>query len=144
MEIAMIPEKRKSVDLLVEEFWRKGYLTIRRRFGTYLPEPNEIGGFEVDIVARQKKEYAIGIALSPDDLNSPEIMSRINYLATRQSRFTSKRVKLFIGVPLENISAARERIKTLSPEVSANVRIVPIAERKKEILSARERRGLFS
>jgi hypothetical protein len=140
----MIPEKRKSVDLLVEEFWRKGYLTIRRKFGTYLPEPNEIGGFEVDIVARQKKEYAIGITLSPDDLNNPGIISRISYLATRQTRYSSSRVKLFIGVPFEYLSAAKERIKALSAEVSGNIRIIPIAERKKEFLTPRERRTLFA
>ena len=140
----MIPEKRKSIDLLVEEFWRKGYLTISRKFGTYLPEPNEIGGFEVDVVARQKKDYALGITLSPDDLNNPEILSRISYLATRQSRYTSNRVKLFIGIPIEYLTAAKERFKSLSPEVSANIKIVAIVERKKEIPSLRERRNLFS
>jgi hypothetical protein len=140
----MIPEKRKSIDLLVEEFWRKGYLTISRKFGTYLPEPNEIGGFEVDVVARQKKDYALGITLSPDDLNNPEILSRISYLATRQSRYTSNRVKLFIGIPIEYLNAAKERFKSLSPEVSANIKIVAIVERKKIIPALRERRNLFS
>jgi hypothetical protein len=140
----MIPEKRKSIDLLVEEFWRKGYLTVSRKFGTYLPEPNEIGGFEVDVVARQKKDYALGITLSPDDLNNPEILSRISYLATRQSRYTSNRVKLFIGIPLEYVAAGKERFKSLSPEVTANIKLVAIVERKKEIPSLRERRNLFS
>jgi hypothetical protein len=140
----MIPEKRKSIDLLVEEFWRKGYLTIRRKFGTYLPEPNEIGGFEVDVIARQKKDYALGVTLSPDDLNDPGILGRITYLATRQTRYTSSRVKLFVGVPFEYISSARERFKTLPADVMANIRIVPIVERKQEIPPLRERRSLFS
>jgi hypothetical protein len=140
----MIPEKRKSIDLLVEEFWRKGYLTVRRKFGTYLPEPNEIGGFEVDVIARQKRDYALGITLSPDDLNSPDILGRITYLATRQTRYTSSRVKLFVGVPLEFISVAKERFKSLPADVSSNIRLIPIVEKTEKKPSLKERRELFS
>jgi hypothetical protein len=136
----MIPEKRKSVDLLVEQFWRKGYLTVKRRFGTYLPEPNEIGGFEVDVVARQKKNYALGITLSPDDLNNSEITEKITYLATRQTSFSSSRVKLFVGVPLEFIAAAKERLKILPANITANIQLIAIMERKINIPPSRERR----
>ena len=48
--------KRNSVDLLVDRLWQKGYFTISRRFGSYLPEPQRMGGFDVDIVARYKKD----------------------------------------------------------------------------------------
>lgn len=47
--------KRRTIDLLVEQFWKQGYLTISRKYGTYLPEPNKVGGFDVDIIGRQKK-----------------------------------------------------------------------------------------
>lgn len=51
----MNTDRRKDVDLLIEEFWKKGYLTLYRKYGTYLPEPSNIGGFEVDVIAKQKK-----------------------------------------------------------------------------------------
>jgi hypothetical protein len=140
----MIPEKRKSIDLLIEQFWRKGYLTVMRKYGTYLPEPNDIGGFEVDVIARQKKDYAIGITLSPEDLNSLDIIERISYLATRQTSNTSNRVKLFIGIPADYIAIAKERFRIFPANVTANIHIVPIVERRINIPTSRERRSLFA
>ena len=61
--------KRRTIDLLVEQFWKRGYLTVSRRFGTYLPEPSKIGKFDVDIIAKYKNNYAIGITLSNEDLD---------------------------------------------------------------------------
>ena len=58
--------KRKRVDLLVDQLWKYGYLTLKRKFGTYLPEPEKVGEFDIDIVSRQKKDYAIGVTLSVD------------------------------------------------------------------------------
>jgi hypothetical protein len=140
----MIPEKRKSVDLLIEEFWRKGYLTIRRRFGTYLPDPKNIGGFEVDVVARQKKNYAIGITLLPEDFNNPALTDKISYLATRQTRLTSNKVLLFIGVPAEFISAAKEFLNGLTPDILRTVKLIPITERKTVFVRQREAQSLFA
>lgn len=140
----MIPEKRKSVDLLVEEFWRKGYLTLRRRFGTYLPEPSKVGSFDVDVVARHGKNYAIGITLSTEDLNNPDISAKITYLATRQTRFTSDKVQLFIGVPVENLIEARELVKNLSKEISSNIKIVPITDKKESFIERKKEKNLFS
>ena len=46
-----------------------------------------MGGFDVDIVARYKKDYAIGITLNEEDLDNPESENKIHFLATgRQSR----------------------------------------------------------
>src|SRR4030042_172782 len=129
-ETVSVPEKRKSVDLLVEEFWRKGYLTLRRRFGTYLPEPSKVGDFDVDIIARLGKKYAIGITLTSEDLNNPDLPGKITYLASRQTKYTSIKVLLFIGVPLDNLMEARELVKNLSKDISSNIRIVPITEKK--------------
>jgi hypothetical protein len=144
MENVMIPEKRKSIDLLIEEFWRKGYLTLRRRFGTYLPEPQKLGEFDVDVVAKHRKSYAIGITISPDDLNDPELERKIVFLATRQTSFSSKRVLLFIGIDSERIAESREFIRKLSPAVSANIRLVPIVDRKSVVPVKREPVNLFS
>jgi len=56
--------ERKTIDLLVNEFWRLGFFTVSRRLGTYLPEPENIGKFRVDVIGRQKEKYAIGITLN--------------------------------------------------------------------------------
>src|ERR1035437_6303155 len=90
--------KRQSVDLLIDQFWKNGYLTISRRFGSYLPEPKRMGGFDVDIVARYKKDYAIGITLNEMDIENPELKNKISFLATRKTKFTNKQVLLFIGI----------------------------------------------
>ena len=92
-------DKRRSVDLLVEKFWKQGYLTVSRKFGTYLPEPGKVGDFEIDIIARYKKNYAIGITLTEADLKDSKIIEKLTYLATRQTKFSNKRVLLFVGVP---------------------------------------------
>ncbi len=48
----MNTSERYIVDSLVAQFWKRGYLTVSRRFGTYLPEPERVGEFNVDVVAR--------------------------------------------------------------------------------------------
>ena len=83
--------KRKQIDLLVEEFWKLGYLTVSRKFGTYLPEPQYVGKYSVDIVARYNKNYAIGLALNDDELHKSDIMEEIIYLSSRKTKFTNKK-----------------------------------------------------
>lgn len=75
----MNTDRRKDVDLLIEEFWKKGYLTLYRKYGTYLPEPSNIGGFEVDVIAKQKENFAIGINLIDQDFKNPAEL-KINLL----------------------------------------------------------------
>jgi len=79
--------ERYIVDSLVTQFWKRGYLTVSRRFGTYLPEPERVGDFEVDVVARQRNKYAIGISINEDELNSAELADKIYYLATRHTKY---------------------------------------------------------
>ena len=62
-ELKMNISERKAIDILVSEFWRLGFFTVSRRFGTYLPEPENIGRFKVDAIGRLKEKYAIGITL---------------------------------------------------------------------------------
>ena len=115
--------KRQSVDLLIDQFWKNGYLTISRKFGTYLPEPQRIGGFEVDIVARYKKDYAIGITLNEEDLDNPELKNKIHFLATRQTKFTNKKVLLFVGIPNDLRKKIEFIISTLDENVRKNIKI---------------------
>lgn len=121
--------KRKNIDLLVEEFWKLGYLTVSRKYGTYLPEPSKVGKFEVDIVARQRKNYAIGITLGYSDLNDPSLIDKLNFLATRQTKYSNKRVILFVGVPGELFKNMKVLIDSLNPEVKNNIKLFEIIDR---------------
>lgn len=143
----MNTDRRKDVDLLVEEFWRKGYLTVFRKFGTYLPEPSKIGGFDVDVIAKQKDNYAIGITLTDQDFNDPTfIKNKLAYLAQRQTRGSNKKVLLFVGVTGSRLMNAKSIIDELDPETRKNIRLFQITERV-PITNRRERgsaRVLFS
>ena len=125
--------KRKSVDLLVEQFWKNGYLTVRRKFGTYLPEPAKVGNFDVDIIARYKDSYAIGLTLTKNDMNNAKIKEKIIFLATRQTRFTNKQVKLFIGADETIYKNAKALIEILDNDVKKNIRLFQIIDRPVEV-----------
>ncbi|MBE0538115.1 MAG: hypothetical protein IH620_00260 [Ignavibacterium sp.] len=123
-------ERRREIDLLIEEFWKKGYLTLFRKFGTYLPEPSNIGGFEVDVIAKQKDNLAIGITLSDQDFKDPAfIKNKLSYLAQRQSRGTNKKVQLFVGVSILNLKFAKALLDELDPETKRNIKLFQIAEK---------------
>lgn len=123
--------KRKSVDFLVEQFWRKGYLTLSRKFGIYLPEPTSVGGFEVDIVARQKNKYAIGITLNDEDLKDHNsLLNKLKYLATRQTRHGNMAVMLFIGLKEENFKKVKMIVDQLEEDIRKNIRLFQISERQ--------------
>lgn len=122
--------RRKHVDFLVEQFWRKGYLTLSRKFGTYLPEPNSVGGFDVDVVARQKNKYAIGLTVAEDDLKNPNsLLGKIKYLATRHTRRGNFPVLLFIGVKAENFVHVKLLIEQIEEDVQKNIRMFQIIEK---------------
>ena len=123
--------RRKNVDLLVEQFWRKGYLTLSRKFGTYLPEPTLVGGFEVDVVARQKNKYAIGLTIIDDDLNNQTLLSsKIKHLATRRTRNGNIPVMLFIGTKEENFKEVKFIVDQLDEDIRKNIRLFQITERQ--------------
>ncbi len=123
-------EKRKFVDLLVEQFWRNGYLTVSRKFGTYLPEPSKVGGFDVDVIAKQRKKYAIGITLTEEDFKNPKLAEKIIFLSTRQTKYTNNKVMLFIGVPAQFVKNAKSLIESLTEDVRKSIRIFEIVERR--------------
>ena len=122
--------KRRTVDLLIEQFWKQGYLTVSRKFGTYLPEPSKVGGFEVDIIAKYKKDYAIGITITGEELNDPKILEKLHYLATRKTKYTGNRVILYVGAETDYIKNLRVLVSSLSDEVKKNIKVIPIAERQ--------------
>jgi hypothetical protein len=127
--------KRRNIDLLVDQFWKRGYLTISRKFGTYLPEPSKIGKFDVDVIAKYKKNYAIGITLTIEDMDDALMMDRLNFLATRQTKYSNKKVPLFIGVPSALLGNAKIIVEKLEPEARNNIHLFsisgkPVAQRR--------------
>lgn len=126
----MNTDRRRDVDLLIEEFWKKGYLTLYRKFGTYLPEPSNIGEFEVDVIAKLKDNFAIGITLSDQDFqDSSFIKNKLSYLAQRQTRGSNKKVQLFVGISLLNLKYAKTLLDELDPETKKNIKLFPITDK---------------
>lgn len=123
------PTKRKTIDLLIEQFWKHGYLTVSRKFGTYLPEPAKVGGFEVDIVAKQRKNYAIGITLHLDDFKNPGLYEKITFLASRKTKFTQKAVLLYIGVESKYYKNAKALLEKIDAKLQKNIKLVAVSER---------------
>lgn len=121
--------KRQNIDYLIEEFWKNGYLTVSRKFGTYLPEPEKIGGFDVDIIAKQGKDYALGITLTADDFKNPKLLEKVIFLATRHTRFTQKPVQLYIGVPEEHLKLAKGLLDSLSKEIKTNIKLFKLMDK---------------
>ena len=117
--------KQEKVDDLISYFWKNGYLTLSRKFGTYLPEPNNIGQYPVDAVGRLKKKYAIGIILNEEELDDPKIYSKLEFLATRQTKYSQRRITLFVGVPRFLVNKAKLVVSSLSEAAKKSIKIVP-------------------
>ncbi len=127
----MNTERRRDVDLLIEEFWRKGYLTVFRKYGTYLPEPSSIGGFDVDVIAKLKDNYAIGITLTDQDFkDSTLIKNKLSYLAQRQTKGSNKKVMLFVGVSILNYKYAKTLLDELDNDTRKNIKLFQIVDKQ--------------
>lgn len=134
-------DRRKDVDSLIEHFWKRGYLTVSRKYGTYLPEPDKIGIYDVDVIARYKDSYAIGIVLNDEDFfDIAKTQNRLVYLSTRQTKFNGKKVALFVGVSLKNFTKAKNIVDNLPNEVKRNIRLVQIVDRQNIHTSVRKRK----
>lgn len=115
---------QERVDQLIKQFWRYGYLTVKRKYGTYLPAPELIGDYEVDAIGKQVDRFAIGITLSDNDIADPNIIEKIAFLATRHTRFTKKNVLLIVGVPKAALRKTKLLLTGLDPEIKKNIKIV--------------------
>jgi len=118
---------KESVDALIEHFWQNGYLTLSRKYGTYLPAPKKVGNYEVDAVARYKQKIALGISLTENELNDPQVISRIAFLASRNNDKPGRRVTLFVGVPAECLSKAKIIIASLDDHIKKNIKVVSLS-----------------
>jgi len=127
-DLVMNISERKSIDLLVSEFWRLGFFTLSRRLGTYLPEPENIGRFKVDVIGRQKEKYAIGITLSKEEIFSSDLIEKINYLASRKTRSSEKPIMLLIGVPDIYFKQVKEILLNVDEKFRKNIKLTRIVE----------------
>jgi len=127
-ELIMNISERRAIDLLVNEFWRLGFFTLSRRFGTYLPEPENIGKFSVDVIGRLKEKYAVGITLKKEDIFSSDLIEKINFLASRRTKFSDKAITLFIGVPDIYFKQVKEILSNVDEKIKRNVKLIRIVE----------------
>lgn len=124
-------DRRKDVDALIEQFWKRGYMTLSRKYGTYLPEPDKVGIYDVDVIARYNDSFAIGIVLTDEDFyDLKKTQNKIVYLSTRQTKFNGKKVALFVGVSLKNYKTAKGLLEALPDEVRKNIRLIQIIDRQ--------------
>jgi len=147
MEImTMELDERKNVDLLVNHFWKLGYFTISRRFGTYLPEPSKVGRFDVDIIAKQKNKYAIGITLSEEDIQDASLIEKLEFLATRKTKYSNSPVTLIVGVQSKLYKQVKNILEKVFPEARKNIKLMQILEKAIETvnISRRSNEVLFS
>jgi len=129
-DLVMNISERKLIDLLVSEFWRLGFLTLSRRLGTYLPEPENIGRFKVDAIGRQKEKYAIGITLSKEEIFSSDLIEKINFLASRKTRSSDKPILLLIGVPDIYFKQVKEILLNVDEKFRKNIKLTRIVEER--------------
>ena len=118
------------VDDLITHFWKNGYLTVSRKYGKYLPEPKPVGDYEIDAVGKLKKKFAFGIVLTEEELNNPKVYSKLNYLATRQTKYSNKQVTLFVGVPTNLLNKAKLIVSGLDDSIKKNIKLIGINENK--------------
>jgi hypothetical protein len=140
-------DRRKDVDALIEQFWKRGYMTVSRKYGTYLPEPDKVGIYDVDVIARYNDSFAIGIVLTDEDFfDLKKTQNKIVYLSTRQTKFNGKKVALFVGVSLKNYKTAKSLLETLPDEVRKNIRLIQIIDRQNSEQTTRRKNNniLFS
>jgi hypothetical protein len=129
----MLPlkSKREKVDCLIDHLWQKGYLTLSRKYGTYLPTPPPIGGYEVDAVAKYKKKIALGITVTNDELNDPRFLNKIDFLVNYNTRFPQNHVTIFLGVPNELVVKASMLISSLQEKTQNQIKIVTLPDTRR-------------
>ncbi len=120
--------RKKNIDLLVSHLWKLGYTIIKRKLGTYLSDPPTINGYEIDIVAKFHRQYAMGICIDKRDLQDSKFLEKLNYLASRKTKTGNKEVLLFMGLPFEIYKTVKDLIASLDDPIKRNIYLVPVYE----------------
>jgi len=123
-----VKTKRERVDHLIDHLWSHGYLTLSRKYGKYLPTPAPVGNYEVDAIAKYKKKIAIGLTVSEEELNDPNLITKLQAITHERSRFSNNRVTLFLGVPNNLLIKAHMLISTLDDQTRSNIKIVTLPD----------------
>lgn len=126
--MANVKSKRERVDHLIDHLWSNGYLTLSRKFGKYLPAPTPVGQYEVDAIAKYKRKIAIGLTVSEEELNDPNLINKLQAITKEKSRFSNNRVTLFLGVPNNLLIKAHMLVSTLDDETRRSIKIVTLPD----------------
>lgn len=117
---------QEKIDELITYFWKNGFLTVKRKFGTFLPPPEHIGNYEIDALGKCVQKFAIGITLSDSDLKDKKLIEKLIFLATRHSKFSKQNVVLFVGVPKNSLTDAKAILLNIDEKIRKNIKLVPI------------------
>ncbi|MFA4923451.1 MAG: hypothetical protein WC557_04585 [Ignavibacteriaceae bacterium] len=120
--------RKKNIDLLVSHLWKLGYTIIKRKLGTYISAPPTVNGYEIDIVAKLHRQYAMGICIEKKDLQDSKLLEKLNYLASRKTKTGNKEVLLFMGCPFEIYKTVKDLVSSLDDSVKRNIYLVPVYE----------------
>ncbi len=118
--------KSERVDKLIDHLWKNGFLTLSRKYGKYLPEPEPVGGYDIDAVAKYKKKIAIGITLTYEELNDPKLITKLYFLLKQHPKYSKNRVTLFIGVPSELVEKTQLIVSSLESNLRDQIKVVPL------------------
>lgn len=123
-------EKREKVDALIDQLWKHGYLTLSRKYGKYLPSPTPVGNYDVDAIAKYKKKIAIGITVSDEELNDPNLITKLIYLTKSKPKHIADKVTIFVAVPYDSIIKANMLLASLDEETRSKIKLVTLPDEK--------------
>jgi hypothetical protein len=117
-----IAEKIDILNLLVPKLWWDGYRVISRRFAKHLPEPEPVGVYDIDVVAKRGETYLIGLSITTAELNNAKLIDKIKFLASRKSRYTNQPIRLWLGVDQPHYARLMAIMKSLTEEERKNIK----------------------
>ncbi len=120
--------QQRNIDSLVSQLWAHGFTPISRKYGTYLPEPPKIGGYEVDVIAKNSRDHAIAVFIHDREVRDSAVLNKITFLAGRKLKYSNKKLLLFVGVSTVSFPLMKELIGSLDNEVKKQIRLIVINE----------------
>jgi hypothetical protein len=124
LEDIMKKTHQDRVDSLISHFWKNGYLTVSRKYGQYLPVPKPVGRYEIDALGRFKKVYVMGIALTENEISDPKLKNKLDYLSSRNTKYSNRRIKLYVGVPKNSAQKVYDIVSLLPKDNQESIKII--------------------
>lgn len=116
--------EKDRIDSLIEHFWKNGFITLSRKHSKFLPKPSKIGEFEVDAVGKYNKKFILGLTITKTDIENPNILRKIKFLANQKNKYSTKLVTLYLGVADSLLPNAKKLISQLDEETQKQIKIV--------------------